>query len=413
MFDFANSGYTTVVLTAIFNAYFVAVVAGAYGNGVATLLWTLTTGIAQSLVLLSAPVIGAMADQGAHKKRYLAVTTVGCVVFTAALATVQAGEVAWAMALVIAATFCFSSGENLIAAFLPEISSARDMGRISGYGWTLGYLGGLLILLACLGYVAASEARGLSAQDFVPGTMLITAAAFALAAAPTFIWLKERAVPNPVPRHHGYVYAGFQRLRDTLSHAHRYRDLFRFLATLAVYQCGVYAVIVLAAVYAQQVMQFSTRDTILLIIVVNLTGAAGAFAFGHLQDRIGSLRTLAATLVVWIAALAVAYLAETRGGFWVAANLIGVAMGSSQSAGRALIGLFTPASRAAEFFGLWGLAAKLAAVVGPLAYGLIAYSTGGNHRMAVLATGGFFVVGLLLLGSVNEQRGRQAATQAQ
>lgn len=409
MFDFANSGYTTVVLTAVFNAYFVGVVAGGVGNGMATLFWTLAIAVANGLVLISAPVLGALADHGAHKKRFLVASTAGCVLFTALLALVGAGDIALGMALVAAATFMFATGENLIAAFLPEISSARNIGRISGYGWTLGYLGGLLVLGLCLAYVSAAEARGHGAEQFVPVTMIITATVFALAALPTFLWLKERAEPQPRVPGRGYVYSGFRRLRATLVDAHRYRDLFRFLLTLSIYQGGVYAVIVLAAVYAQEVMRFTTRDTIMLILVVNVTAAAGAFAFGHIQDRLGSVRTLALTLLVWIAALAITYAAQERASFWLAANFIGVALGSSQSAGRALIGLFTPPARSAEFFGLWGLATKFAAIVGPMAYGGIAYLTGGNHRLAMLATAGFFIAGLALLMTVDEQRGQRAA----
>jgi UMF1 family MFS transporter len=283
------------------------------------------------------------------------------------------------------------------------------MGRISGYGWSLGYVGGLLVLFLCLAYVMTAQARGQVAADYVPVTMLITAAAFAIAALPTFLWLRERAVPQPLPGWFDSLRLGFARVRHTLSHAHHYRDLFRFLVTLAVYNCGISTVIVLAAVYAQQVMGFSTQDAIILILVVNVTAALGAFGFGLVQDRLGSVTTLAATLVIWIAALVLAYVIETRAGFWVVANLVGVALGSSQSAGRALIGLFSPPGRSAEFFGLWGLASKLAVVVGPMSYGLVAYHSQGDHRLALLTTTGFFIVGLLLLLTVNEGRGRVAA----
>jgi len=146
--------------------------------------------------------------------------------------------------------------------------------------------------------------------------MLITAAAFALAALPTFLWLRERAVSRPLPSVVEALRAGFARVRTTFEHAHHYRDLFRFLITLSVYYCGIYTVIVLAAVYAQQVMGFSTQDTIVMILVVNATAALGAFGFGRLQDRIGSVPTLALTLLVWIAALVLAYFIETRSGFW-------------------------------------------------------------------------------------------------
>lgn len=411
MYDFANSGYTTVVLTAVFNAYFVAVVAGegANGNGTGTLLWTVALGVSNALVLVSAPVIGAIADHRAWKKRFLALTTAGCVIATAALGWVGAGDVALGMALVALATFMFSSGENLIAAFLPEIAPAKDMGRVSGYGWSLGYVGGLLVLGACLAYIAWAESRGERATQYVPVTMWITAGAFALAALPTFLWLRERGVPRAMPPREGYVAVGFARVRRTLAEARRFRDLFRFLLSLATYYCGINTVVVLAAVYAQQAMGFGTRETIVLILVVNVTASIGAFLFGHAQDRLGSVRTLALTLLVWIAALVLAFFIEGRSAFWVVANLVGLALGASQSAGRALIGQFAPAERAAEFFGLWGLAGKLAAVIGPLVYGAITYASRGDHRLALLATALFFVAGLILLLRVDERRGREAA----
>ncbi len=416
MYDFANSGYTTVVLTAVFNAYFVGVVAGAgsLAPGAGTLLWSLALGVANALILVSAPVLGAIADFGAVKKRLLAASTVGCVAFTAALAWVGPGDVWLAVVLVIVASVMFGTGENLIAAFLPEIAPPKDMGRISGYGWSLGYIGGLLVLGSCLAYVSWAQARGHGAGEFVPVTMLITAGAFALAAIPTFVWLRERAVPQRWPAGKrdgpfGYARIGFARLMQTLRRAAHFRDLFRFLIALVLYGSGVNTVVILAAIYAQEVMGFDTQGTITLILLVNVTAALGAFAFGHLQDRLESKLTLALTLGVWIVAVVIAYFAETRFAFWIAANLVGVALGSSQSAGRGLIGLFCPRGRAAEFFGLWGLAMKLAAILGPLCYGLIAYLSAGNHRLALLSTLLFFVAGLVMLAFVDEDRGRRAA----
>ncbi|HSW52571.1 MAG TPA: MFS transporter [Sulfuricaulis sp.] len=411
MYDFANSGYTTVVLTAVFNAYFVGVVAadGADRNGTATLLWTVAMAVTNFLVLISAPVLGAIADHGAHKKRFLAFTTIGCVLFTAMLGFVGRGDVALGMALVILATLMFASGENFIAAFLPEIADQKEMGRISGYGWSLGYLGGLLVLGLCLVYIQSAQSHGDVAEQYVPVTMWITAAMFALAALPTFIWLRERAVSQRLAPGENYFRIGFARVRHTLAHARHYRDLFRFLVTLAVYYCGINTVVVLAAIYAQETMGFTMQENIILILVVNVTAAVGALLFGLVQDRLGSVRTLAITLVVWITALVLAYFVESRAGFWVVANLVGLALGSSQSAGRALVGQFSPPGRSAEFFGLWGLAGKLAAVIGPLVYGLVTFLTHGNHRQALLSTCAFFIAGLLLLLTVNERRGRAAA----
>ncbi len=414
MYDFANSGYTTVVLTAIFNVYFVNVIAGGSDKSLqaeATLLWTVAIAIANGLVLLSAPVLGAIADHLAVKKRLLLVTSLGCVIATALLSLAGPKDVVLAMTLLIIATVMFSTGENLIAAFLPELTSQETMGRLSGWGWTVGYLGGLLVLGLGLAIIMGGEARGFSAQQTVPFILLTVALVFALAATPTFLWLRERALPRTRPpgQKYNYLGIGFQRLRHTLIHARHYTDLFRFLLALTAYTCGINTVIVLAAIYAQQVMGFNTQDTILLILVVNLTAAGGAFVFGNVQDRIGSVPTLAITLLVWIAATVLAYFTTHRAEFWVVANLVGLAMGASQSAGRALIGQFSPPARSAEFFGLWGLAVKLSAIIGPLSYGLITYLTDGDHRLAILSTVLFFITGLALLTGINEQRGRHAA----
>ncbi|MCG7757372.1 MAG: MFS transporter, partial [Nitrosomonas sp.] len=276
-------------------------------------------------------------------------------------------------------------------------------------GWALGYLGGLLTLALCLGYVTYAEQQGIEAAHYVPVTNLIVAALFGIAALPTLLWLRERAgVAESFDSAH-IVRQGFSRLRATLHQARLHTDLFRFLLALTTYYAGIHIVIVLAAVYAQEVMGFKTQDTIVLIMVVNVTAAIGAFLFGHLQDRIGSLRCIAITLVIWIAAIICAYFAVDEWLFWVAANLIGTALGGAQSAGRALVGQFTPSGRQGEFFGLWGLATKLSAIVGPLTYGAMVYLFAGDHRIALLSTLAFFIFGLALLASVDEKRGREAA----
>lgn len=406
MYDFANSGYTTVVVTAIFNAYFVAVVAGNQPWG--TFAWTAALALSYALIMLMAPLVGAYADLHAAKKKLLLISTAGCVIFTAALALVGPGQIWLAIPLIALSNFFYGSGENLIAAFLPELARGRAIGKVSGWGWSLGYLGGLVSLGACLAYVNWAEAHGRQAADFVPATMLITAVLFALASLPTFLFLKERAVPQTHARHH-LIREAYARLGQTLRHAARYRDLRRFLICTVFYQAGIQAVISLAAIYAHQAMHFSTRDTILLVFVVNITAAAGAFLFGHLQDRIGHIQTIALTLVLWIVMVLLAWGAQGAEMFWVAANLAGIAMGASQSAGRAMVGLLSPAKRRAEFFGLWGLAVKFSAILGPITYGLTSWLSKGDHRLAILVTGSYFVVGLMLLGGVDVLRGRRAA----
>ena len=407
MFDFANSGYTTVVITAIFNAYFVAVVA--QGKDWGTLAWSGALALSYFFVMVTAPLVGAYADAYAAKKKLLLFSTMGCVAFTAGLALVGTGDLYLAMALLVVSNFFFGMGENLIAAFLPELAQGEAMGKVSGWGWSIGFIGGLVSLGASLAYVTWAEGQGQSATQFIPVTMLITAALFALSAVPTFLILKERAVPQPHLIGRGVVAEALGRLGDTLHHARRYRDLGRFLICVVFYQAGIQAVIALAAIYAQQAMGFGTKETIMLVLLVNITAAAGAFLFGHVQDRLGHVPTIALTLLGWLAMIAIAYHADTPGKFWLAANITGLCLGASQSAGRALVGYLSPPQRSAEFFGLWGLAVKLSSILGPLTYGLVSWISGGDHRLSMLITGSYFLVGLLLLKGVNAQRGRQAA----
>jgi UMF1 family MFS transporter len=198
-------------------------------------------------------------------------------------------------------------------------------------------------------------------------------------------------------------------VRDTLRHARQFRDLRRFLVCLVFYQAGVTAVVALAAIYAEQAMKFTTQQTITLILVVNVTAAIGAFAFGYLQDAIGHVRAVALTLIGWIVMVLLAGFSESATSFWVAANLAGLCMGSSQAAGRAVVGYLAPPARLAEFFGLWGLAVKAASIFGPLTYGAVTWMFAGNHRLGIFATGIYFVIGLILLRGIDIERGREAA----
>ena len=410
MFDFANSGYTTVVITAIFNAYFVGIVTNNEDWG--TFAWTASLGVSYALIIVAAPLLGAYADAYAAKKRLLLLTTVGCVSFTALLYFIGPGDLGLAILLIILSNFFFGCGENLIAAFLPELAQSRALGKVSGWGWSLGYIGGLVSLGVSLAYVTWAQNIGMRADQFVPVTMLITAVIFAVACIPTFLFLKERALPQPHLFGGSALREAVARLAGTLHQVREFRDLLRFLACLVFYQAGIQTVITLAAIYAQQVMHFDTGDTMFLVLVVNVTASVGALAFGSVQDRIGHIPTIALTLCGWLLMVLLAWSAESRSTFWLAANVAGLCLGASQSAGRALVGFFSPSARRAEFFGLWGLAVKLSSIVGPITYGAVSWISSGDHRLAMLITSGYFVIGLAILMSIDVRRGREAALQS-
>lgn len=394
-FDFANSGYTTVVLTAVFNAYFVGVICG--NASWATLLWTSVIAASNILAIVCMPFIGAATDLKANKKFWTVLMSLLCIAGTVGLAFTGSGTVWLAVFMVIVSNFAYNIGETLNSAFLPEIADPQSMGKVSGWGWSFGYCGGLLTLGLSLWAVLAMQAKGVSAEGYVPYTMAITAVVFFVAAMPLALWLKERAIPRTQANFWLLVKESQASLIAIFKSFPKHKNFAWLVASGLSFQGGIAVVVTLAAVYADQAMGFTLDETILLVLLVNITAAVGAFAFGYVEDRIGHKYALMVTLLIWIAMVAVAYFAQTKPIFWIAANLAGIAMGSSQSAGRALVGVLAPEKDRAAFYSFWNMALWVANIVGPMTYGLITWMTGNDQRLALLCTGMFFVVGLILL----------------
>jgi UMF1 family MFS transporter len=404
MYDFANSGYTTVVITAVFAAYFVGGVANKAEW--ATLAWTSALSLSYAIVMLTIPAMGEWADRYAAKKKLLMAVTAACVVSTAALAWVGPGQVALAVCLIVISNTFYSYGESLTASFLPELAKPEAMGRISAWGWAWGYLGGMLTLGVCLAYVLWAQDQGQTAGQFVPMTMLMTAGIYALSAGVTFVLMKEHAQPQLSRQpQNGY----WRQLRMTFKEAKAYKDFMQLMACAVAYQGGVAVAITLAAIYAEQVIGFQPQETMVLIFVLNIAALVGSLVLGYVQDKIGHKLALSLTLWGWGLTCVVAALSTSKEMFWWAAALAGVCMGSSQSTGRAMAGLLIPSHRLAEFFGLWSFAIRLASILGPMGYGLITWLTDGNQRMAISATTILFLAGWLLLLPVNLQRGQALA----
>lgn len=401
MFDFANSSFTTVIVTVVFSAYFVSHVVGDDVLGVK--YWAISLCISNTIVILTGPVVGAVADFSASKKKFLFISYLICIIFTALLFFVKSGDILSGMVIFIIANVGFAAGENFCAAFLPEIAEPEEMGRISGYGWSVGYIGGLLSLLLCLLLFSLWGQAELQIRI----TFIITALFFLLSALPTFLFLKERRRSQASKATKGYILIAFRRMGDTFRAMRDFSELVKFLIIFFLYSCGIATVISFSAIYAESVIHFSKSETLLFFIVVQVSSSVGAFIFGFVEDRLGAKRTISITLVIWIVVVLGAYLSPSKGVFWAIGNLAGLAIGSSQSSSRALVALFTPESKSAEFFGLWGLSGKLAATVGIYSYSFITGAT-GSMKAAILTMAFFFLAGLVGMMFVNEEKGRHA-----
>jgi UMF1 family MFS transporter len=347
------------------------------------------------------PVLGAIADYSGRKKVFLIGFAVQSILFTTLLFFVGPGDAAAAFVLFIIANIGFEAGNVFYNAFLPEIAPGDRVGRVSGFGYFLGYIGGLICLAIGLGMV-----RGwLPENDYlnVRGTILLVAAWWLVFALPMFLWVRERAERRPPPPH-GYVREGFHRLRVTLGHIRELKEAVKLLVARMIYNDGLTTVIAVASIYAGAVLGMTLEQVLAMGIALNVAAGVGAFLFGFVDDRIGGKRTLIITLVALTIAGIIGVATTTVAGFWVAATLIGIMMGPNQSASRSLLSRLVPEHKHAEAFGLFAFSGKLSSMLGPLVYGSVVAAT-GDHKLAMSSIIVFFVVGLLILLTVREKEG--------
>lgn len=419
MFDFANQAYTLLIITVVFGELFTTVIVGDRGDGfrLANFLWSLALAVSYLMVVVTAPLCGAIMDYRAEKKRFLFFSYLATVVTTAMLYFVSPGYVVLGLVLIVLSNYAYSMGESFIAAFLPELGPPEKLGKISGFGWSLGYIGGLFaagFTLVVLGEATVENYERIRwVGPFAAGFFLITA-------IPTFLWLKERGTPKPS----GVAYWDIaqQRVRSTLHELRYFKDLSVFLVSLLFSMAGVYIIIAFAFIYGAQVIGWDESVRNIMFIIVQITAAAGALGFGWLQDRLGAKHTYQITLGLWVIAIIAIWAtpeitawANVRFGWqWQAQHvflavgcLAGLSLGSSQSASRALVGVFSPLEKSAEFFGFWGLANKLAGVLGIVMLGVLQTMVG--LQASILLCAGLFVIAMLICANVNERRGRDAA----
>jgi UMF1 family MFS transporter len=421
MFDFANQAYTLLIIAVVFGELFTTVIVGDHGDGfrLANLLWSLALAVSYLMVVITGPLCGAVMDYRAAKKRFLFASYVVTVVATALLYFVAPGYVLLGLLLIVVSNYAYSMGESFIAAFLPDLGPPQDLGKISGFGWALGYVGGLFA--AGFTLVALGEA---TAENFerIRWVGPFAAAFFLVTAIPTFVWLKERGDPQPHAK--TYREIAWERVSTTLHELRHFRDLGIFLVSLLFSMAGVYIIIAFAFIYGAQVIGWDEAVRNVMFIIVQITAAAGALGFGFLQDRIGTKFTYQLTLMLWVAAIlaiwatpeVTAFLNASLGLDWEAQHLFlfvgclaGLSLGSSQSASRALVGLFSPTRKAAEFFGFWGLANKLAGVIGIIGLGLLQSVVG--LQASILLCAALFIVAIVICLAVNQPRGELAAAE--
>lgn len=407
LYDFSSSAFNTLMITFIFNFFFVNVIADDPRAG--TVMWGLALNISAVVVALTMPVMGAIADFSGRKKTFLVVAALQSILFTALLFFVGPGQATLAIVLFIFANIGFESANVFYYAFLPELTDNRNIGRVSGAGFFTGYMGGLLSL--ALGLMMVREWLPTENHLNVRATILLVAAWFLVFSLPMFLFVRERA-PRRQASLGEYAREGFRRLGRTIGHLGTFREPAKLILARMIYNDGLVTVIAMASIYAGAVLGMELEQVLAMGIALNVAAGIGAFAFGFVDDRIGGKKTIMITLVALIIAGIIGIRADTVRGFWIAATLIGLMMGPNQSASRSLLARMVPDQKQTEFFGLFAFSGKLSSLLGPLVYASVVAAT-GDHKLAMSSIIGFFAIGFVVLLFAREREGIAKAAELQ
>ena len=418
LYDFGNSAYASVVLLAVYSAYFQKqVVGGAEGSR----LWGLTISAAMIIVAIAAPIMGAIADYSGAKKRFLFFFTALSVLFTALLFFTKSGTVALAIGFFLLAEIGYRAAQIFYDALLPEIAAPAEMGRIAGTGWAVGSAGGIVILLLILPPILMTDSNIL----VVRGTLVLTAIFFALAATPIFLRLRERAQPQKLPPGENYLNIAFKQLKETIRAARGFKEFLKFMLAYLIYNEGVIIALDFAAILGAVLFGLQQTGLIIFFIIVQATNVLGALLFGNLQDRFGGKRSLTLSILLMVACIFALYFAQNQTHFFIIGAFVGVAMAGVQSVSRAMVATFSPPGKSGEFFGFFALTGRTSSFIGPAVFGWLAaeltlwYQSHGQavalaeqsgHRLAVLSIAAFLIVGWALMLLVNEKKAREAAS---
>jgi len=412
MFDWANSAFATLVVTFVYATYFTTAIAADEVTGTAQ--WSRAVGLSGVLVAVLAPPLGALADRSGRRLTCLGMCTLVCCVASAGLTGVHPDWV-WAgliaLSLFVVANVAFELSTVFYNAFLPELVPAERVGRLSGWAWGLGYAGGLLSLVLALVVLAREQPLfGISTEAGFNyrAVCLLAAGWFALFSLPLFVFAPRRPSRggSASPRMGAY-----RELRHTFGRLRHYPDITRLLAARLLYNDGLITIFAFGGIYAAGTFGMSLPEVIQFGIALNVAAGIGAGVFGVVDDRLGGKRTILVTLVALTVFSLLAVWAPSVGWLWLAGLSLGLFVGPNQSASRTLMSRFVPEQHAAAFFGLFAFSGKITTFAGPLLLGIVTQAT-GSQRLGVATVVGFFVLGGLLLLTVDERRGIETGRQA-
>lgn len=387
-YDFANSSYSAVIAAVVFQVYYINRIVGNEG-GRGDLWWGAAISVSMLLVSLSSPFLGGIADHAGLRKRLLAVYTWACALAIAGFALLAPGDILPGFILIVLANAGMEGGLVFYNSFLPQIAPPERRGRVSAWGFGVGYAGSILSLLITLPLARSGNFNGI---------WLMVAGFFLLFSLPAFLFLPPDKRTDTDLLHAGI--AGSRKAWATLRELWSRKEARRFLLSYLIYEDGVNTVIVFSSSLAATTFGFGQGELIALYLVVQVTALAGAFALAVPTDTWGPKRVVTISLLLWSSVAGAAFFVQSKEAFWAIACTAGLGLGTVQAGTRAFFTRFIPQGKEAEYFGVYALVGKTSAILGPLVFGQVSAAF-GSQRPAILSIALFFFIGLFLLRRVN------------
>jgi len=386
-YDFANQPYTTLIISFIYSAFFVNYIAPNEQDG--TFLWANAISITAICVALISPILGAFADNSGYRKFFLIFFTIICSIFTALLYIPNSGDVYLALLFVIISNIAFEMGTVFCNSYLKDLSTNQNVGKISGFAWGLGFVGGLLALFFVFIFFDVNKPEDVKLINIFVGLW------FLIFSMPTFFFLKDRKRQKISKEN---IFLSFQSLSQTFKEVYKYKRILNFLVARLFYNDGLVTIFALGGIYAIGTLDFSMQEVLILGVVLNVFAAIGSFLFGYLEDNIGVEKVINISLIILVFSTMLAFIAPwttfPKEVFWLAGVLIGTMVGPNQSCSRSYMSQLTPNNKKNEFFGFFALTGKATSFLGPLLFGLIAKFH--SQQYALLSIVVFFIIGLIL-----------------
>lgn len=384
LFDFANSSYSAVIAAVIFPVYYSRVIVGAQG-GEGDLWWGRAISFSMAVIAISSPFLGGIADYAGKRKRFLFIYTYLCILSVAAFSLLAKGMVIEGFVLIVLANIGLEGGLVFYNAFLPDIAPQDYQGRVSAWGFGVGYAGSILSLLFAIPLVRGGH---------FAFTWIMVAAFFAIFSTPAFLFL-----PPDGKSHMSVFEASYRGLKyaiDTLKEIWVRKEPRRFLFAYLLYEDGVNTVIVFSSIFAATTLGFNSQELIFLYIIVQLTALIGAFVMAKPTDLWGPRKVVRLSLLFWVSVTVLAYFVQTKMQFWGISVTAGLGLGTVQAGTRAFFAQFIPKGRENDYFGVYSMVGKSSAILGPLVFGEVSAAF-GNQRPAILSVAAFFLAGLIIL----------------